>query len=328
MFARRTTRSRSAGLRPACGLGGLLATWLADGLPTPSPRRSRVPAIAVPPARGGSSGLRGCPDQPPASPPRPADRLPQLLTSIVREHIPLRIRATGQLGPHDRGLGRAADHARRLADQARSRKKPVNDGTWKRYQIQLLDPNEQFHVRVANVRAAPGGRAELDVEVEAALHSPAASPSGSGGCSCSASAPRPTPASASAASAAWACSWTSASCRPMSSWTRESSAQRWSWPISACSGSATCTARWCTNWAKPTGGPRTATGGSPSAAGREDQSPDSQASAGPADLPARRPHLPLGPARHTTTRRSPRPPRLAPEVVHPQYCSARDLLAQ
>ena len=234
MFARRTAPPCPAGLRAACCLGGLLATWLAAGpaaavagaQPVPAIRPHQpaaapvtAPAVAVtpvPPAAPAAPGQPGA-----ASPAAPADQLPQLLTSIVREHIPCEYEQRDNWGHTTEvwdGLQIKRDG---LQVKTRSRKKSVNDGTWKRYQIQLVDPNQQFHVNVANVRAAPGGRAELDVEVEAALHLTGRIAQWERGLQLFSISAEADARVRLRVSAAWACNWTSASCRPMSSSTRE-----------------------------------------------------------------------------------------------------------
>jgi hypothetical protein len=46
-------------------------------------------------------------------------------------------------------------------------RKAVNHGTWTRYRVQLLDPEQQFHVRLENMRRFPEPRFKFDVICDA-----------------------------------------------------------------------------------------------------------------------------------------------------------------
>jgi hypothetical protein len=47
--------------------------------------------------------------------------------------------------------------------------KTVNHGTWKKYQIRLIDPHQRFQVQVENPRALDDGRVGFEAQVDAAL---------------------------------------------------------------------------------------------------------------------------------------------------------------
>ena len=47
--------------------------------------------------------------------------------------------------------------------------KTVNQGTWKRYEIRLIDPDQHFHVSVHNLEELPEGRVGFETRVDAAL---------------------------------------------------------------------------------------------------------------------------------------------------------------
>lgn len=45
----------------------------------------------------------------------------------------------------------------------------VNHGTWERYQAWLIDPEEQFDLRIENIRPTEGGRIAFDIFIDAHL---------------------------------------------------------------------------------------------------------------------------------------------------------------
>ena len=55
----------------------------------------------------------------------------------------------------------------------------VNDGTWTKYRVQLLNPAEQFQIRVENVHKTPDQRLGFDIFAPLACAFPAACRSGS-----------------------------------------------------------------------------------------------------------------------------------------------------
>jgi hypothetical protein len=52
----------------------------------------------------------------------------------------------------------------------REHKKEVNDGVWKEYHGTLVDPQQQFHVRLANLHAGAPGHTALQLVLTAQLH--------------------------------------------------------------------------------------------------------------------------------------------------------------
>jgi hypothetical protein len=97
------------------------------------------------------------------------DGLHELLTSLVLSHIPHNYENTKHWGQTDErwdGLHLQLDH---LKLKTKRRVKEVNHGTWKMYRIDLIDPQNQFHVRVENTHEVPGG-VGFDVIFTARLH--------------------------------------------------------------------------------------------------------------------------------------------------------------
>jgi len=53
--------------------------------------------------------------------------------------------------------------------KTKRRKKMVNHGTWRKYSAQLLNPDEEFSVRVSELRSLPDGKLGFDLHVTAHL---------------------------------------------------------------------------------------------------------------------------------------------------------------
>ncbi len=62
-------------------------------------------------------------------------------------------------------------HVRRDGWQIKTHrtKKAVNHGTWTRYEVRLLDPENRFKITLQNVRRLPDGRVAVDVHCDARL---------------------------------------------------------------------------------------------------------------------------------------------------------------
>lgn len=57
-----------------------------------------------------------------------------------------------------------------LQIKTKRRRKEVNDGTWRMYRAELLNPAQEFHVRLENLHDAGQGRAGFDLVVVARVH--------------------------------------------------------------------------------------------------------------------------------------------------------------
>jgi hypothetical protein len=106
---------------------------------------------------------------PPASEKAGPSNLDLLVTRIVLDNLPHEI-------VDDKNWGKTKQvwdgvrmewEGNRLATKRRW--KTVNHGTWKRYEIRLIDPEQRFQVQVDNVRSLENGRVGFDAQVDAAL---------------------------------------------------------------------------------------------------------------------------------------------------------------
>ncbi len=87
----------------------------------------------------------------------------QLVTELVRETIPHKYESEkgwGKTKEVVRGLYIKRDGLRFKTHRTR---KAVNHGTWTRYRIDLLNPTEQFQVRLEQVRMLPNHRLAFDI---------------------------------------------------------------------------------------------------------------------------------------------------------------------
>jgi hypothetical protein len=142
--------------------------WLVLALPCGGVWAQLPPAPPPPEAAAGGVTVTGAKPAGSANG-SSSEHLQEFITTLVREHIPTEFeekKRWGQTIPVWDGLHVSRDG---LRVKTHSRKKEVNHGTWEMYRARLVDPERQFHLRVENVRAMPGGRAELDIQAEAAL---------------------------------------------------------------------------------------------------------------------------------------------------------------
>jgi hypothetical protein len=92
-----------------------------------------------------------------------------LITSLVRGNIP------HEFEEHD-GWGETRERWdgvkiwwEGLQLKTKRRKKEVKHGTWKRYQVRLVDPEQRFQIRLEDVRTGADSRPEFTVRVDARL---------------------------------------------------------------------------------------------------------------------------------------------------------------
>ena len=94
-----------------------------------------------------------------------------LMQRIVREHVPTRYVQDKDWGKTDkRWDGLKVQRNGWLRVTTRRRWKEVNHGTWKRYEITQIDPNENLTLQIDNVRDAGKGKVGFDVSVTSKLH--------------------------------------------------------------------------------------------------------------------------------------------------------------
>ena len=96
-----------------------------------------------------------------------SEKLDRLLTNLVLENLPhdfVDEKKWGQQSERWDGVdvkfkdGKLRTHRR---------KKKVNHGTWKRYTAELMNPQEEFAIRVTNMRQQPDAAMAFDVECSA-----------------------------------------------------------------------------------------------------------------------------------------------------------------
>ncbi len=94
----------------------------------------------------------------------------KLVTTLVREAIPHNYQNEKKWGKTKevvRGLYIKREGLRLKTHRTR---KLVNHGTWTRYRIDLLDPIQQFQVRLENVRMLPNDRMAFDIICDVKVH--------------------------------------------------------------------------------------------------------------------------------------------------------------
>jgi hypothetical protein len=145
---------------------------LIEVLPPPAEPIVEGPRRAYPGAPGLASPLPA--DSLPLGEPQPtlavSEDLQVWLTQFVLQNIPHEFedkRQWGKTGYVWDGLKISNDG---LQIKTKRRKKQVNDGTWKMYRVELLNPHEEFHVRLENLHDAGRQRAGFDIVVSARVH--------------------------------------------------------------------------------------------------------------------------------------------------------------
>ena len=99
----------------------------------------------------------------------PSPEFQSWLTNLVHEHIPHEYEKRKNWGNTERkmsGLSIQLDDGR-----LKTHRKFVeaNDGRWTHYRVRLVDPEEQFEVRVSQMQEIEGGRVAMDVSAVAKL---------------------------------------------------------------------------------------------------------------------------------------------------------------
>lgn len=100
----------------------------------------------------------------------PSEALQTWLTQFVYERIPHEFEDKRKWGMTTHvwdGLHVSHDG---LQVKTKRRRKEVNDGTWKMYRAELLNPEQEFHVRLENLHDAGKGRAGFDLVITARVH--------------------------------------------------------------------------------------------------------------------------------------------------------------
>jgi len=95
------------------------------------------------------------------------ESLNQLLTNLVLENLPHNYVNEKKWGRQSERWDGVDVKFKDGKLRTHRRKKKVNHGTWKRYTAELMNPNEEFSVRVTNMRQRPDASMAFDVECSA-----------------------------------------------------------------------------------------------------------------------------------------------------------------
>jgi len=93
----------------------------------------------------------------------------RLVTGIVLDNLPKEIVEDKDWGKSKRVWDGVRMEWVGSRLETERRWKTVNHGTWKKYEIRLIDPEQRFQVQVDNLQPLEGGRVGFDAQVDAAL---------------------------------------------------------------------------------------------------------------------------------------------------------------
>ncbi len=122
------------------------------------------PRVRTSPAEGPSN-----PAGQSAASPDTSQRFHQLITRIVTDNIPHEYEEKKDWGKTTEIWAGVKIWREGLRIETKRRKKEVKHGKWRLYRVWLVDPEQQFHVRVENIREVGEGRVEFDASAEAAM---------------------------------------------------------------------------------------------------------------------------------------------------------------
>lgn len=96
-------------------------------------------------------------------------KIDALITKMVLQNIPHQFREDKDWGGQQsrwNGVDVAMDG---LKIKTHRKKKMVNHGTWKKYEVSLLNPAQQFFISIKNMRESDEGKINMDVHIAANL---------------------------------------------------------------------------------------------------------------------------------------------------------------
>jgi hypothetical protein len=111
-------------------------------------------------------------DDAPAKEPERVDAgedIDALITKIVLDNIPHEFKEDQDWGAQESRWNGVDIRRDGLKLRTHRKKKMVNHGTWKKYDVSLLNPEDQFSISVKNMREAEDGKMAFDVHVAANL---------------------------------------------------------------------------------------------------------------------------------------------------------------
>lgn len=104
--------------------------------------------------------------------PQPIDageKVDALITKMVLQNIPHQFREDKDWGGQQSRWNGIDFRLDGMKVKTHRKKKMVNHGTWKKYEVSLLNPNEQFLISVKNMRESDDGKMAFDVHAAANL---------------------------------------------------------------------------------------------------------------------------------------------------------------
>ena len=93
----------------------------------------------------------------------------QLITAIVRDNIPHEFEEEDGWGETKEVWDGLKIWMDGLQIKTKRRKKKAKHGSWKRYRVRLVDPEQNFQIRIANISCLPQGRTQFDLQVDTKL---------------------------------------------------------------------------------------------------------------------------------------------------------------
>lgn len=97
------------------------------------------------------------------------EKIDALITKMVLQNIPHQFREDKDWGGQQLRWNGVDVRFDGLKIKTHRKKKRVNHGTWKKYEVSLLNPAEQFSIAVKNMRESHDGKMAFDVHVIAQL---------------------------------------------------------------------------------------------------------------------------------------------------------------
>lgn len=99
----------------------------------------------------------------------PSDEFQGWISDLVREHLPHQYEKRKNWGHTTRTLDGVSIRLEDGKLKTHRKYKQANDGTWRMYRVDLVDPEENFEIRVANLRELDDGRVGLRITAVASL---------------------------------------------------------------------------------------------------------------------------------------------------------------
>lgn len=97
------------------------------------------------------------------------EKIDALITKMVLKNIPHEFKEDKDWGGQEPRWNGVSVRRDGLKIRTHRKKKMVNHGTWKKYDVKLLNPQEQFSISVKNMREAEDGKMAFDVHLAANL---------------------------------------------------------------------------------------------------------------------------------------------------------------